>query len=350
MQEKTTKRQAVVPGGNRYQRQQILPEIGENGQLALARSTVFIVGCGALGCFQANLLARAGVGRIRIADRDLVEWSNLQRQILFEESDAASNVSKAEAAATRLRAINSAISVESMAVDVTAQNAESLLADSDLVLDGTDNFETRYLVNDVCVKQGKPWVYGGVIGTTGMVMPVLPGKGPCLRCIIPNSPDPGSSPTCDTAGILNSAVALVASVQVTEAVKILIGSPSAASGLLHADVWKGSFELLTFERDERCPCCAGRNFEFLDARRVSWTTSLCGRNSVQVNPPKDVELDFESLRERLSRAGEVGKSGLLIRFKADDGEMVIFPDGRAIVSNTTDQAKARTFYARYLGI
>ena len=335
---------------NRYQRQQILPEMGADGQLKLAQSTVFIVGCGALGCFQANLLARAGLGKILIADRDLVEWSNLQRQVLFEESDAAANVSKAEAAAQRLRAINSSISIEALAVDVTTKNAESLLAGADLVLDGTDNFETRYLLNDICVKLGKPWVYGGVLGTIGMVMPILPGRGPCLRCVILDSPEPGTFPTCDTAGVLNSAVGVVASMQVTMALRILLGAPPADPGLLYCDVWNGSFELMKFEKDKRCPCCALGNFEFLDASQVSWTTSLCGRNSVQVSPARDIELDFVSLRERLEQVGRVTTSGLLIRFAADEGEMVIFPDGRAIVENTTDQAKARTFYARYVGI
>lgn len=335
---------------NRYQRQQILPEIGVSGQLKLAQSTVFIVGCGALGGFQANLLARAGVGGIRIADRDLVEWSNLQRQVLFEESDAAQNIPKAEAAATRLRAINSSICIESLAVDVTTQNAESLLADADLVLDGTDNFETRYLLNDVCVKLGKPWVYGGVLGTVGMVMPIVPGDGPCLRCVIPAAPDPGDFPTCDTAGVLNSAVGVVASMQVSAAIRILLGAPPTGTGLLYADVWNNSFDFTKFQRDEKCPCCVLRNFEFLEARQVSWTTSLCGRNSVQVSPPRPVEMDFASLRKRLEQVGQVSAGGLLIRFRAEDGEMIIFPDGRAIVTGTTDQARARTFYARYLGI
>lgn len=335
---------------NRYARQQILPEIGANGQAKLAASTVFILGCGALGSFQAELLARAGVGRLRIADRDLVEWSNLQRQVLFEESDAAANVSKAEAAARRLRAINSTIAVEALAVDVTTRNAESLLADADLVLDGAENFETRYLLNDVCIKQDKPWVYAGVIGVAGMVMPILPGRGPCLRCVVPCPPDPGATPTCDTAGVLNSAVGVIASLQVTMALRILTGSPPADVGLFHIDVWNGSFELMRFQRDERCPCCMLGNFEFLDASQVSRTTSLCGRNAVQVNPARSVELDFEALRRRLELVGRVTSSGLLIRFKADDGEMVIFPDGRAIVANTTDVAVARTFYARYIGI
>lgn len=337
-------------GGNRYQRQQILPEVGADGQLKLAKSTVFIVGCGGLGCFQANLLARAGLGRLRIADRDLVEWSNLHRQVLFEESDAASNVSKAEAAARYLRAINSSISVEASAVDVTVRNVESLLADADLVLDGTDNFETRYLINDVCVKLKKPWVYGGVIGTVGMVMPVLPGTGPCLRCVIPNSPDPGSIPTCDTVGVLNTAVAVIASLQVTAALRILLGTPPTGAGLLCVDVWNCSCDFMKHQKYEKCPCCALGNFEFLNAERISWTTSLCGRNSVQVNPPQDIELDFASLRERLAHVGQVTTSRLLLRFKSDDCDMVIFPDGRAIVNDTTDQAKARTLYARYLGI
>jgi adenylyltransferase/sulfurtransferase len=335
---------------NRYVRQQILPAIGPGGQLKLAESSVFIVGCGGLGGFLADLLARAGLGRLRIADRDLVEWHNLHRQILFDENDAAANASKAEAAARRLRAVNSTVAVESLAIDVTARNAESLLADADLVLDGTDNFETRYVINDVCIKLGKPWVYAGVVGTVGMVMPILPGRGPCLRCVIPGPPNPGTVPTCDTVGVLNSAVAVMASLQVTLALRILLGSPPADAGLLYADVWNGSFETMKFQRNEQCPCCGLGNFEFLDTRQVSWTTSLCGSNSVQINPPQSVELNLDALRRRLEKVGLVSSSGLLIRFKADDGEMVIFPDGRAIVTDTTDVAKARTFYARYVGI
>jgi adenylyltransferase/sulfurtransferase len=250
---------------NRYIRQQILPEIGATGQLKLADSTVFIVGCGGLGGFLADLLARAGVGRLKIADRDIVELHNIHRQVLFDERDAAANISKAEAAARRVGAINSTISVETLAVDVTSGNAESLLADADLVLDGTDNFETRYLINDVCIKQRKPWVYAGVVGTAGMVMPVLPGTGPCLRCVIPSPPDPGTMPTCETAGVLNTAVAVIASLQATIALRILAESHPADPVLFHADVWKCSFERMKIQRDERCPCCALGNFEFLDA-------------------------------------------------------------------------------------
>ncbi len=248
---------------NRYVRQQILPEIGGAGQLKLAESTVFIVGCGGLGGFLADLLARAGLGRLRIADRDIVELHNIHRQVLFDEADAAANVFKADAAARRLRAINSTVYVESLAVDVTKQNAESLFLDADLVLDGTDNFETRYVINDVCIKLGKPWVYAGVVGTAGMVMPVLPGIGPCLRCVIPSPPDPGTAPTCETAGILNAAVAAIASLQATIALRILVGSHPADPCLFHADVWNCSFEPMKIQRDEKCPCCVLGNFEFL---------------------------------------------------------------------------------------
>lgn len=248
----------------RYARHEILPQIGLAGQRKLAASTVFIVGCGALGGFQAELLARAGLGRLRIADGDLVEWHNLHRQILFQESDAESHGLKARAAARRLREINSTIAIESLAVDVTPQNAQSLLADSDIVLDATDNFETRYLINDVCIKLGKPWVYAGVMGTVGMVMPIVPAlSGPCLRCVIPTPPEPGSMPTCETAGVLNSAVGVIASLEVTMALRILLGSLPAEIGLFHADIWNMSFSLMKVQRDPQCPCCGLGRFEFL---------------------------------------------------------------------------------------
>ena len=341
----------MKPGNDdRYARQRILPEFGEDGQQRLTESTIFIVGCGALGGFQAELLARAGIGRIRLVDRDLVEWSNLQRQVLFDETDAAANVSKAEAAARRLKAVNSAVMVEALASDVTARNAESLLADADLVLDGTDNFETRYLVNDVCVKLGKPWIYGGVIGTVGMAMPILPGFGPCLRCVFPEPPDAGTFPTCDTAGVMNSAVAAVASLQATLALRLLLGSPPADAPLFYTDVWNGSFERLKVQSEKNCPCCGLGNFEYLEAGHTSRATSLCGRNAVQVNPPRPVTLDFASLLKRLERVGRVTPAGMLLRFEADGIEMVIFPDGRAIVAGTTDVTRARNLYARYLGI
>ena len=339
------------PAQGRYARQEILPQIGADGQRKLAESTAFIAGCGALGGFQAELLARAGVGRLRIADRDFVEWHNLHRQILFQESDAEAHAAKAEAAARRLRQINSTITVETFAVDVNPRNAEALLTDADIVLDATDNFETRYLINDVCIKLQKPWIYAGVIGTAGMVMPILPALGgPCLRCIIPTPPAPGTVAACDTAGVLNSAVGAIASLEATLALRILLGAGPPEIVLFQADVWNMSFNLMKVQRDDHCPCCALQTFEFLDSDQVPPTTSLCGRNSVQVTPPQSMQLDPEALRKRLEQVGSVSSSGLLLRFSADDGEMVIFPDGRAIVANTTDAERAKAFYARYIGM
>ena len=335
---------------NRYARQEILPEIGVEGQAALKRARVLIVGCGALGCFQSELLTRAGIGFIRVVDRDLVERSNLARQVLFDEVDADAHAAKVYAAGRRLRAANSSIEIETLAIDVTPRNIETLMDGVHVVLDGTDNFETRYLINDACVRTGKPWVYGGVIGTAGMTMLVRPGAGPCLRCIIPDAPAPGSFPTCDTAGVLSSAVAVVASLQATAALRFLVGSAPPETFLTSLDVWNGSFQTFEVKREETCPCCAGRDFEFLDAKRVSWTTVLCGRDSVQVTPPQDIRVDLPALGERLLSAGEVARKGMLLQFRNSEGEMVVFPDGRAIVMGTTDEARARIFYSRYVGV
>jgi adenylyltransferase/sulfurtransferase len=244
----------------------MLPEIGEGGQRKLGASSVLIVGCGALGGFQAELLTRAGVGRLRIADADIVELHNLHRQILYRESDAEAKVLKVKAAAKRLGEVNSGVVVETLPVRFNAQNGQSLLAGMDLVLDATDNFETRYLLNDVCIKLQKPWIYGGVVGTSGMVMPVLPGlRGPCLRCVIPIPPEPGTVASSDTLGVLNCAVAVIASLQATLAMRILLGDPPAEIGLFHANVWNMSFEHLKVQRNSQCPCCAFGKFEFLDS-------------------------------------------------------------------------------------
>ncbi len=252
------------PPVNRYARQIILPEIGPSGQKKLSESTVFIVGCGGLGGFTADLLARAGVGRLRIADADIVERHNLHRQTLFQESDAESQSPKAEAAGRRLSEINSTVAVETLAVDVNPQNAASLLADADIVLDATDNFQTRYLINDVCVKLGKPWVYAGVIGTAGMVMPVVPAlKGPCLRCVIASPPDPSTTAANDTLGVLNCAVAAIASLEATMAFRLLLGNPPAQIGLFHINLWDMSFHHMKVQRNEQCPCCSLGSFDFL---------------------------------------------------------------------------------------
>lgn len=251
---------------DRYARHEMLHEIGAAGQRKLSQSSVLIVGCGALGGFQAELLARAGVGRLRIVDPDIVELHNLHRQILYMENDAESKVLKVEAAAKRLGQVNSGVDVETRPVRFNAQDAQSLLAGVDIVLDASDNFETRYLLNDVCIKSQTPWVYGGVVGTSGMVMPVLPGlRGPCLRCVIPAPPEPGTVPTADTLGVLNCAVAVIASLQTTLAMRVLLGNPPAEIGLFHANVWNMSFDFLKVQRNDLCPCCGLGGFEFLDA-------------------------------------------------------------------------------------
>ena len=252
------------PTGDRYARQRILPELGEEGQRKLGLGSVLIVGCGALGGFQAELLTRAGVGRIRLVDRDRVDWSNLPRQILYTERDAAEQAVKPEAAKRRLEAVNSSVAIEALAIDVGPESIEGLLDGMDVVLDATDNFETRYVLNDACIKHGKPWVYGGVLGTVGMVMPVLPPDGPCLRCLIPDPPEPGAYPTTATAGVLSTAVAAVASFQITAALRILTGAPPSPIKLIHINVWENSFELNSVKKDENCPCCVERKFEFLE--------------------------------------------------------------------------------------
>lgn len=347
--EETEESTEMTANENRYARQQVLPEIGKEGQERLAGSTVLILGYGALGCVHGELLARTGVGRIRLVDRDLVELTNLHRQIAFDENDALSLTPKVEAAERRLRAINSTIAIEAHALDVTPRNLEPLLDSVDVVLDATDNFETRYLLNDASVKLEKPWIYGGVIGTEGVTMPILPGKGPCLRCLIPAAPMPGSVPTCDTSGVLNAAVAVIASWQVTAALRLLVGSPPPEVRLTALDPWNGACNSFKVDRAAACPCCWQGKFEFLDAKRTTWTTVLCGRNAVQVTPPQAVTLDARALTERLGRVGRVTRGGLLLRFQTGDVEMAIFPDGRAIIMGTTDEAKARTLYAKYLG-
>jgi adenylyltransferase/sulfurtransferase len=247
----------------RYIRHLALPEIGEAGQRKLASGAVLIVGGGGLGGFHAELLTRAGVGRIRLADRDRVDWSNLPRQILYDEHDAETHAVKVERAAARLRAINSTVEVETHAVDVSPANIEALLDGVDLALDATDNFETRLLINDTCVKHGIPWIYGGIVGAGGMLMLVRPGEGPCLRCLLPEPPAPGSVPTPETAGVLSSAVAIVAAWQVTLALRVLVGAKPEEPKLISVDPWQGSFRALKVKRAERCPCCVERKFIFL---------------------------------------------------------------------------------------
>jgi adenylyltransferase/sulfurtransferase len=333
----------------RYVRQTVLAQVGQEGQRRLADSTVLLVGCGSLGSAQAMLLARAGVGRLILADRDLLELHNLHGQILYDENDVRERLPKAEAAARRLRAINSAIRIEPVIADVTAANIAELAAQADLLVDGTDNFETRYLLNDAAVQAGKPWVYGGVLGAQGMVMPVRPGQGPCLRCLFAEPPQAGTVPTCDTFGVLNTAVSWVAALQVTEVLKLLLGKTDKEFKFYTLDIWRGSVTSAAAQRREDCECCAKHSFEFLDRGRSASSTVLCGRNAVQLTPERKTVLDFALLAERLSPLGRVAVSGLLLEFTCGERRLVVFSDGRVLVMGTTDTAEARSLVARYIG-
>jgi molybdopterin/thiamine biosynthesis adenylyltransferase len=333
---------------DRYSRQALLPVIGREGQKKLIRSSVLIVGCGALGCVQADQLVRAGVGQVTIVDRDVPERNNLQRQMLFDEQDAKSGIPKAETAARKLRQVNSSISIDGHAVEFSPRNASKLVDGVDLVLDGSDNFETRYLINDICIKRGIPWIYGGVVGTSGMTMVILPGKGPCLRCLFPEPPPAGSLPTCDTQGVLGSAPALVASLQVTEALKIISGSEPICS-LLSIDLWTRTIRQIEVAANADCSVCGKHRFDYLEGRGTSFVTSMCGRNAIQISPPGEVAMPLERLKDELASSGSVEYNGHVLKFAVDSYEMLLFPDGRAIVKGTTDAAIARSLYARYLG-
>jgi molybdopterin/thiamine biosynthesis adenylyltransferase len=335
----------------RYSRQMILPGWGQEGQARLATKKAVVVGCGALGSHIASHLARAGVGRLVLADRDFVEYHNLPRQALYTEADAAEGVPKAVAAARRLRQITSLVEIEEHVIDVNADTVESLIAGADLVLDGADNFEVRYLVNEACVKHGIPWIYGGVLGTYGLTAAILPGETPCLRCLLGPMPPPGSLPTCETAGVLGPAVAVIAALEATEGLKILLDRRDALHrSLLMVDVWSGDFERAETQKGKaRCPVCDEGHYELLDAERGSMTAVLCGRNAVQINPRSAQPLNLDALARRLAEVGTVSVNEYLLRLDVEGHQLTIFPGGRAIVKGTDDPAQARALYARYVG-
>jgi adenylyltransferase/sulfurtransferase len=327
--------------------------VGEEGQRRLLDARVTLCGCGALGTVLANALVRAGVGRLRLIDRDFIETSNLQRQVLFDEHDVAENLPKAEAAARKLAAINSSVHVDPVVVDVDRTNILDLVADADLILDGTDNFEVRYLINDAAVKLGKPWIYGGCIGGHGQTMTILPGETPCLRCVFEAAPAPGEAGTCETAGVLGPIVNVVASYQATEAIKILTGRRDKVNReLLYFDVWENvqrKIKIAPLLGVVDCPCCQRRRFEWLDGAQGSQTTSLCGRNAVQVSHRVAAKLNFENMAKHLEAMGEVSYNRFLLKFVAESCEFTVFPDGRAIIKGTSDEERARTLYAKYVG-
>jgi adenylyltransferase/sulfurtransferase len=332
---------------DRYSRQILFAPIGEAGQEKMRAATASIVGCGALGSFQAEALTRAGIGRLVLIDRDVVELSNLQRQWLYEESDAVEEVPKAIAAARRLARLNADVEIQSHVSDLTPSNAEDLLAGSHIVLDGTDNFETRYLLNDISVKSGTPWIYGAAIGSYGIVMPVVPMRGPCLCCLYPDSPQ-GIQPTCDVNGVLASATAVVAALQVALALRVLSGWDNFECFVQTIDVWRGDFRRVSSpKRDPECKTCQRRVFRFLEGKRRV-PVSLCGRNAVQLHDA-DNPLDLEKLAHRLRPLGAVRVTGFALRISIPKYEITFFPDGRAIVKGTTDPGVARGLYARLVG-
>jgi adenylyltransferase/sulfurtransferase len=322
--------------------------VGAEGQRRLEQARVAVVGCGATGSAVASLLARSGVGTIRVIDRDYVEPSNLQRQTLFDETDARESLPKAVAAARKIAAFNSEIVIEPKVADLTPENIEVLLEDMELILDGTDNFETRYLVNDFAVKQGLPWIYAAAVGSYGVTLNVLPGTTACLACVFPESPQ-GTFETCETAGILNSAVNLVASIEATEAIKLLVGATEKVRRtLLSFDVWTNErAELQAAKPRTGCRACGEHDFVHLAGEGRPHIT-LCGRNSVQIHE-RHRPVDFGEMNERLKPHGVVRHNDFVLKFWHEPYEMTLFPDGRAIIKGTTDTGVARSLYARYVG-
>ncbi len=332
----------------KYSRQVLFSGIGEDGQARLLASRAVIVGCGAIGAAAANLLVRAGVGRVRVIDRDFVEPSNLQRQTLFDEADALQALPKAVAAERKLRSINSAIAVEGVVADLNPRNAPELLAGFDLILDGTDNFETRFLINDFAVSSGLPWIYAAAVASYGLTMTILPGVTPCLACLLETQRQ-GLEETCDTVGVLGSIVNLIASLEVADALKLLAGRTDQLHGrLISCDIWSGRFQSIRVARNPDCRVCARREFSYLEGEAQPHIT-LCGRDSVQIHE-RGRALDLAALRAHLARTiADVRQNDFLLRFRIPPYEMTVFADGRAIVKGTKDPAVARSVYARYIG-
>ncbi len=344
----TDQRKLSAEQRTRYSRQILFEGLGEAGQEKLCASRVAVAGCGALGSLQAAALVRAGVGFLRLIDRDFVEESNLQRQWLYDEQDVREGIPKAQAAARYLRRVNSGVTLDPVAADITAENVLDLLSGVDVILDGTDNFETRYLINDFAVKEGVPWIYGGAVASYGLAMPILPGRTACLRCVYPEPPE-GSQPTCETAGVLNTATSMVASLQTSLALRILAGQADRLHPRITTiDVWDGAIRQLDQPaRRPDCPVCAEGRFEYLEGKRRA-PISMCGRNAVQIHDRKR-PLDLVDLQRRLEPLGRVRANEFALRFFLEPYEMTVFPDGRAIVKGTQDAGIARSLYARYIG-
>ncbi|HZZ73600.1 MAG TPA: ThiF family adenylyltransferase [Pirellulales bacterium] len=337
----------------RYIRQMRYPPFGEAGQKRLQAGRALLVGCGALGSVLANTLARAGVGKLRIVDRDFLELNNLQRQVLYDEADVAAGLPKAIAAANKLRQINSEIEIEPLVADVTPANIEALCAGVDVICDGTDNFETRFLINDAALKWQIPWVYGGCIGAEGQALTILPGETACLRCLMSEAPPPGTTPTCDTAGILGPIINVIASIQACEALKILSGNrPAVSRKLTVIELWDNRIRQVSLDlvrEQARCAETHQHELPWLTGQRGSHSAVLCGRNAVQLIHPRGAQLSLDDLAQKLAGLGAIQRNAFLLRFTAAPYVLTVFPDGRAIIGGTDDIAVAKTVYAKYIG-
>ena len=338
----------------RYSRQILFRQIGEDRQKLLMNSTAVLIGCGALGTISSSYLVRAGVGQLRIIDRDYIEESNLQRQILFDENDISENLPKAIAAQTKLQKINNKVKTEGIVTDANYSNIDELTKDADIIIDGTDNFETRFLINDFCVKNSVPWIYGACIGSRGVVMNIIPPTTPCLRCVFETMPQIGSFPTCDTAGVIGPIAGIIASFQVAEAIKILTGDHASVNkDLVEINVWETKFrqiDISELKDINDCPTCKLHNYEFLEFEAGSMTTFLCGKNAVQVMSRSADKINLQQLEQRLGYITDVKSNAYMLKFKINDHSFTVFADGRAIISGTADSRTAKSLYSKYLGM
>lgn len=340
----------MATSNGRYSRQERFSPIGEEGQAKIQAATVLVCGCGALGSVIAERLVRAGVGHLRIVDRDWVELSNLQRQTLFTEDDAASTTPKAVAAAQRLQSINSTVQIEPFVEDLSPDNIADLARGCDLLLDGTDNFETRFLINDFCIRQSLPWVHGGCLGASGQVLSILPGDTACFRCLVPELPPREAMETCDSAGVLGSAIGIIASWQSGEALKILSGNQDAVCrGLVVIDSWNNDCRIVNLKRQMKCHCCVDREFPFLNGDIRTATTVLCGKNAVQIESPAGMSESLESLAAKLRPLGEVTQNAYFVRLQLPENTLTIFRGGRTVVEGTTSESVAKSLLAQTLG-
>lgn len=330
----------------RYIRQIVLPQVGEAGQERLAEARVAVVGMGALGCLSSMLLVGAGVGQLSVIDRDIVELDNLQRQILYGEGDLGE--SKAVVARKRLQSMNSTVNVQSFPADVIPKNIGNILGDVDVVVDGLDNMKTRFVVNDYCIKNGIPFVYGGAVATYGMTMTVVPERTACFECLFPFLPPAGSIATCEIEGILNTVPATISSIQTADALKLVLGE-DVGGKLLTYDAWLREINQIDISRNEECPSCGTKEFQHLGEEESDFAVSLCGRNSVSITPKSRETIDFDSLEARLRKVGEIRRGEGILTFIVQGYRMTVFQDGRVLVSGTDEVSKARSLYSRFIG-